>query len=50
MCFEFRAPNNDYSSNKLQSVKDEVFINLFDENLVDLAQVYKPSKISFYFM
>ncbi|XP_075355894.1 coiled-coil and C2 domain-containing protein 2A isoform X4 [Mycteria americana] len=29
----FRAPNGDYSTHSLQSVKDEVFINIFDEVL-----------------
>ncbi|XP_025946416.1 coiled-coil and C2 domain-containing protein 2A isoform X4 [Apteryx rowi] len=34
----FRAPNGDYSSHSLQSVKDEVFINLFDEVLYDIGE------------
>uniref|UniRef100_A0A8C6YU46 Coiled-coil and C2 domain containing 2A n=1 Tax=Nothoprocta perdicaria TaxID=30464 RepID=A0A8C6YU46_NOTPE len=34
----FRAPNGDYSSHSLQSVKDEVFINLFDEVLYDVGE------------
>ncbi|XP_072718192.1 coiled-coil and C2 domain-containing protein 2A isoform X4 [Ciconia boyciana] len=29
----FRAPNGDYSTHSLQSVKDEVFVNIFDEVL-----------------
>uniref|UniRef100_A0A3B3BF83 Coiled-coil and C2 domain containing 2A n=1 Tax=Oryzias melastigma TaxID=30732 RepID=A0A3B3BF83_ORYME len=29
----FSAPNGDYSTSNLQSVKDEVFINIFDEML-----------------
>ncbi|KFV04520.1 Coiled-coil and C2 domain-containing protein 2A, partial [Pterocles gutturalis] len=34
----FRAPNGDYSTHSLQSVKDEVFINVFDEILHDAVQ------------
>ncbi|XP_053921752.1 coiled-coil and C2 domain-containing protein 2A isoform X3 [Cuculus canorus] len=34
----FRAPNGDYSTHSLQSVKDEVFINVFDEVLHDAAE------------
>ncbi|KGL78380.1 Coiled-coil and C2 domain-containing protein 2A, partial [Tinamus guttatus] len=34
----FRAPNGDYSTHSLQSVKDEVFINLFDEVLYDVGE------------
>ncbi|KAM6346296.1 coiled-coil and C2 domain-containing protein 2A isoform 2-T2 [Podargus strigoides] len=34
----FRAPNGDYSTHSLQSVKDEVFINLFDEVLHDAVE------------
>ncbi|KFP75461.1 Coiled-coil and C2 domain-containing protein 2A, partial [Acanthisitta chloris] len=34
----FRAPNGDYSTHNLQSVKDEVFINLFDEVLHDAVE------------
>ncbi|XP_051947556.1 coiled-coil and C2 domain-containing protein 2A [Xyrauchen texanus] len=33
----FSAPNGDYSSTSLQSVRDEIFINLFDELLYDMA-------------
>ncbi|XP_077464402.1 coiled-coil and C2 domain-containing protein 2A isoform X2 [Stigmatopora argus] len=33
----FRAPNNDYSVASLQSVKDEVFINIFDEVVRETA-------------
>ncbi|XP_068599686.1 coiled-coil and C2 domain-containing protein 2A [Brachionichthys hirsutus] len=33
----FRAPNGDYSTARLQSVKDEVFINLFDEVVHETA-------------
>ncbi|XP_072192198.1 coiled-coil and C2 domain-containing protein 2A isoform X2 [Excalfactoria chinensis] len=36
--FPFRAPNGDYSSHSLQSVKDEVFINIFDEVLHDVTE------------
>lgn len=35
----FRAPNGDYSTHSLQSVKDEVFINVFDEVLHDVTEV-----------
>uniref|UniRef100_A0A8C8VJA3 Coiled-coil and C2 domain containing 2A n=1 Tax=Pelusios castaneus TaxID=367368 RepID=A0A8C8VJA3_9SAUR len=34
----FRAPNGDYSTASLQSVKDEVFINIFDEVLYDVLE------------
>ncbi|XP_074848612.1 coiled-coil and C2 domain-containing protein 2A isoform X2 [Carettochelys insculpta] len=34
----FRAPNGDYSTTSLQSVKDEVFINIFDEVLYDVLE------------
>ncbi|KAJ0032189.1 hypothetical protein NQD34_002270 [Periophthalmus magnuspinnatus] len=35
----FSAPNGDYSSANLQSVKDEVFINIFDEMLHETGAV-----------
>uniref|UniRef100_A0A8C2CZM5 Coiled-coil and C2 domain containing 2A n=1 Tax=Cyprinus carpio TaxID=7962 RepID=A0A8C2CZM5_CYPCA len=34
----FSAPNGDYSSTSLQSVRDEVFINIFDEVLYDVVE------------
>ncbi|CAJ0920138.1 unnamed protein product [Ranitomeya imitator] len=34
----FRAPNGDYSTASLQSVKDEVFINVFDEVCFDILE------------
>uniref|UniRef100_A0AAA9S8A0 Coiled-coil and C2 domain containing 2A n=2 Tax=Bos taurus TaxID=9913 RepID=A0AAA9S8A0_BOVIN len=34
----FRAPNGDYSTGSLQSVKDDVFINIFDEVLYDVLE------------
>uniref|UniRef100_A0A8C4UBC1 Coiled-coil and C2 domain containing 2A n=1 Tax=Falco tinnunculus TaxID=100819 RepID=A0A8C4UBC1_FALTI len=34
----FRAPNGDYSTHSLQSVKDEIFINVFDEVLLDAVE------------
>ncbi|XP_023109065.2 coiled-coil and C2 domain-containing protein 2A isoform X3 [Felis catus] len=34
----FRAPNGDYSTSSLQSVKDDVFINIFDEVLYDVLE------------
>ncbi|XP_039507253.1 coiled-coil and C2 domain-containing protein 2A isoform X1 [Pimephales promelas] len=34
----FSAPNGDYSSTSLQSVRDEVFINIFDEVLSELME------------
>ncbi|XP_077156995.1 coiled-coil and C2 domain-containing protein 2A isoform X2 [Paroedura picta] len=34
----FRAPNGDYSTLGLQSVKDDVFINVFDEVLCDVLE------------
>ncbi|XP_058526273.1 coiled-coil and C2 domain-containing protein 2A isoform X1 [Ochotona princeps] len=34
----FRAPNGDYSTASLQAVKDDVFINIFDEVLYDVLE------------
>uniref|UniRef100_A0A670JNP2 Coiled-coil and C2 domain containing 2A n=1 Tax=Podarcis muralis TaxID=64176 RepID=A0A670JNP2_PODMU len=34
----FRAPNGDYSTSSLQSVKDDIFINIFDEVLYDVLE------------
>ncbi|XP_033266560.2 coiled-coil and C2 domain-containing protein 2A isoform X5 [Orcinus orca] len=34
----FRAPNGDYSTTSLQSVKDDVFINILDEVLYDVLE------------
>ncbi|XP_044274285.1 coiled-coil and C2 domain-containing protein 2A isoform X1 [Varanus komodoensis] len=34
----FRAPNGDYSPSSLQSVKDDIFINIFDEALYDVLE------------
>ncbi|XP_073198577.1 coiled-coil and C2 domain-containing protein 2A isoform X5 [Lepidochelys kempii] len=34
----FRAPNGDYSTTSLQTMKDEVFINIFDEVLYDVLE------------
>ncbi|KAI5945893.1 Coiled-coil and C2 domain-containing protein 2A [Manis javanica] len=34
----FRAPNGDYSTTSLQSIKDDVFINIFDEVLHDVLE------------
>lgn len=34
-----RAPNGDYSTASLQSVKDDVYINVFDEVLYDILEV-----------
>uniref|UniRef100_A0A8C6VFN3 Coiled-coil and C2 domain containing 2A n=1 Tax=Naja naja TaxID=35670 RepID=A0A8C6VFN3_NAJNA len=34
----FRAPNSDYSISSLQSVKDDIFINIFDEVLHDILE------------
>lgn len=38
-CAVRRAPNGDYSTAGLQSVKDDVFINIFDEVLCDILEV-----------
>ena len=35
----FRPPNNDYTSDSLQLVKDKIFINLFDEVIIDMLVV-----------
>ncbi|XP_053109462.1 coiled-coil and C2 domain-containing protein 2A isoform X3 [Hemicordylus capensis] len=34
----FRAPNGDYSTSSLQSVNDDVFINVFDEVVYDVLE------------
>ena len=34
-----RAPNDDYSSASLQTVNDTLFLNLFDEYVIDTEQV-----------
>ncbi|XP_069868393.1 coiled-coil and C2 domain-containing protein 2A isoform X1 [Dipodomys merriami] len=34
----FRAPNGDYSTASLQSVKDDVYINIFDEVVYDILE------------
>nr|XP_034967420.1 coiled-coil and C2 domain-containing protein 2A isoform X3 [Zootoca vivipara] len=34
----FRAPNGDYSTSSLQSVRDDIFINIFDEVLYDVLE------------
>ncbi|XP_068931042.1 coiled-coil and C2 domain-containing protein 2A [Petaurus breviceps papuanus] len=34
----FRAPNSDYSTTSMQSVKDDIFINIFDEVLYDILE------------
>ncbi|XP_039097482.1 coiled-coil and C2 domain-containing protein 2A isoform X2 [Hyaena hyaena] len=41
----FRAPNGDYSTTSLQSVKDDVFINIFDEVLCDVLEIDGTFKI-----
>ncbi|XP_057165735.1 coiled-coil and C2 domain-containing protein 2A isoform X3 [Ursus arctos] len=41
----FRAPNGDYSTASLQSVKDDVFINIFDEVLYDVLEIDGTFKI-----
>ena len=40
-----RAPNGDYSTTSLQSVKDDVFINIFDEVLYDVLEVSSGPEI-----
>ena len=35
----FRAPNNDYSPETLQTVNDVVYLNLFDEVVFNILQV-----------
>ena len=37
--FLFRAPNDDYSTSNLQTVNDNIYLNLFDEVVVDIQQV-----------
>ncbi|XP_070613462.1 coiled-coil and C2 domain-containing protein 2A isoform X3 [Erythrolamprus reginae] len=41
----FRAPNSDYSISSLQSVKDDIFINIFDEVLHDILEDDRERKI-----
>ncbi|XP_002731758.1 coiled-coil and C2 domain-containing protein 2A-like, partial [Saccoglossus kowalevskii] len=36
LCMSFKAPNNDYSSTSLQTCKDLLYVNLFDEVVVDM--------------
>lgn len=43
-CSCHSAPNGDYSTASLQSVKDEVFINIFDEVHYELGGVSRTSK------
>ncbi|XP_030838722.1 coiled-coil and C2 domain-containing protein 2A isoform X2 [Strongylocentrotus purpuratus] len=38
LALPFKAPNNDYSASNLQTVKDEIYMNLFDETVIDLLQ------------
>uniref|UniRef100_A0AAY4CGC1 C2 domain-containing protein n=1 Tax=Denticeps clupeoides TaxID=299321 RepID=A0AAY4CGC1_9TELE len=38
LLLSFTAPNGDYSTSSLQSVKDEVFINVFDEVVHDVSK------------
>uniref|UniRef100_A0A1A8EWC9 Coiled-coil and C2 domain containing 2A n=2 Tax=Nothobranchius korthausae TaxID=1143690 RepID=A0A1A8EWC9_9TELE len=42
----FSAPNGDYSTTGLQSVKDEVFINIFDEVVYEAAASNKERRPS----
>lgn len=42
--YHYRAPNSDYSISSLQSVKDDIFINIFDEVLHDILEVSKSSE------
>ena len=35
----FKAPNSDYSASNLQTVNDIIYLNLFDEVIVDMLQV-----------
>lgn len=35
----FRAPNDDFSPNTLQTVTDFVYLNIFDEVVVDVLEV-----------
>ncbi|KAM4739626.1 coiled-coil and C2 domain-containing protein 2A isoform 2-T2 [Anableps anableps] len=44
----FSAPNGDYSTASLQSVKDEVFINIFDEVLYETGPSDKARATSIY--
>jgi len=32
----FKAPNNDYSTDNLQKIKDKIYVNLFDEVIIDM--------------
>lgn len=35
----YRAPHNDYSPTSLQAINDSLYLNVFDEYLVDISQV-----------
>jgi len=37
--FLFRPANDDYTSDSLQMVKDKIYINLFDEVVIDMLAV-----------
>ena len=39
-----RAPNDDYSPAALQSVQDYIYLNLFDEVIVDILEVGQVRK------
>ncbi|XP_071499381.1 coiled-coil and C2 domain-containing protein 2A-like [Diadema antillarum] len=38
LALPFKAPNNDYSSSNLQTVRDQIYMNLFDEVVIDMLQ------------
>ncbi|XP_041483934.1 coiled-coil and C2 domain-containing protein 2A-like isoform X2 [Lytechinus variegatus] len=38
LALPFKAPNNDYSASNLQTVRDVIYMNLFDEVVIDLLQ------------
>jgi hypothetical protein len=36
----YRPPHNDYSSAALQKINDKLYMNIFDEYVTDISQVY----------
>lgn len=35
----YRAPNEDYTPGNLQTVTDNIYLNLFDQVLIDIQEV-----------
>lgn len=39
----YRAPNEDYTPGNLQTVTDNIYLNLFDQVLIDIQEVRTTS-------